>query len=81
MDEKIGMVANMTTLFTRWVLWRSSFLGNLKPLDKKLGLWITPTWGILFNKFSILFATPIIASNQFFWVENLDRPMYFSRGV
>lgn len=37
------IVANMATLFDRGVLERSSFLGNLKPLDKKLGLRRTPT--------------------------------------
>ena len=40
---KIDMVANKATFFARGVLKRSSFLGNLKPSDKKLHLWRTPT--------------------------------------
>ena len=39
-----GCKDDMATLWWRGVLCRSSFLGNLKTLDKKLGLWITPTW-------------------------------------
>ena len=39
---KNGIVANMAT-FIGGVLQRSSFLGNLKPLYKKLGMHITPT--------------------------------------
>jgi hypothetical protein len=35
---KFGNVANMATFFARGVLRRSSFLGNLKLSDKKLGL-------------------------------------------
>ena len=38
------LVANMTTFFVRGVFWRMSFLGNLKPLDKKLDLWRTPNF-------------------------------------
>jgi hypothetical protein len=38
------MTANVVTLFWRGVLRRSSFLGNLKASDKKLGLWKTLTW-------------------------------------
>jgi hypothetical protein len=38
------MVAKMATFFWRRVVWRSSFLGNLKTLDKKLGLQRTLTW-------------------------------------
>jgi hypothetical protein len=44
---KNDMAANMATLNWRGVLWRSSFLGNLKEtrnLDNKLGLWRTLTW-------------------------------------
>jgi hypothetical protein len=37
------MVGNVATLFPRGVLRRSSFLGNLKASDKKLGLQRTPT--------------------------------------
>jgi hypothetical protein len=44
---KNDMVANMTThtsfLLGRRVFWRSNFLGNFKPLDKKLDLQRTPT--------------------------------------
>ena len=35
---KNDMAANMATPFARGVLWRSSFLGRLKPLNKKLDL-------------------------------------------
>ena len=45
-EWKNDMDANMANLFFRGVLWRSSFLGNLKPLDNKLDLQETPTWGI-----------------------------------
>jgi hypothetical protein len=38
------MAANVATLFWRGVLRRSSFLGNLKASDKKLGLRRTLTW-------------------------------------
>jgi hypothetical protein len=41
---KNDMAANVATLFWRGVLQRSSFLGNLKASDKKLGLWGTLTW-------------------------------------
>jgi hypothetical protein len=40
---KNDIAPNMATLYARGVLWRSSCLGNLKPLDKKLGLQRTPT--------------------------------------
>ena len=35
--------ANMTTHFTREILRRSSFLGNLESSNMKLDLWRTPT--------------------------------------
>jgi hypothetical protein len=41
---KNDMVANVLTIFWNGVLWRSFFLGNLKALDKKLGLQRTLTW-------------------------------------
>jgi hypothetical protein len=41
---KNDMAANVATLFWRGVLWRSSFLGNLKASDKKLGHRRTLTW-------------------------------------
>ena len=37
-EEEEEEAINMVTLLTRGVLQRSSFLGNLKPLDKKLVL-------------------------------------------
>jgi hypothetical protein len=37
------MVVGVATLLAKGVLWRSGFLGNLKPAYKKLGLWRTPT--------------------------------------
>ena len=46
MDEKrMTGLANISTFFAMGggVLWRSSFLGNLKPSDNKLDLWRTPT--------------------------------------
>ena len=43
--RKIDMDVNMTTLFDRGVLRRSSFLGNLKSSVKKLDVRRTPTWG------------------------------------
>lgn len=37
MNETHDMDTNMATfVFARGVLWRSSFLGNFKPFDKKL---------------------------------------------
>ena len=41
---KNDMAANVATLFWRGVLWKLSFLGNLKASYKKLGLWRTRTW-------------------------------------
>jgi hypothetical protein len=41
---KNDMAANVATLFWRGVLQKSSFLGNLKASDKKLGLRRTLTW-------------------------------------
>jgi hypothetical protein len=41
---KNDMAANVATLFWRGVLRRSSFLGNLKASDKKLGHQRTLTW-------------------------------------
>ena len=41
-DETRDMATNMATIFARGVLWRLSFLGNLKPSDKKLDLHKTP---------------------------------------
>jgi hypothetical protein len=41
---KNDMSTNVVILFWRGVLRRSSFLGNLKALDKKLGLWRILTW-------------------------------------
>lgn len=40
---KNDMAINMATLFAREVLWKLSLLGNLKPLDKKVGLEGGPT--------------------------------------
>ena len=40
MDEN-DMVANMATIFAEGVIWKSSFLGNLEPSNKKLDLWRT----------------------------------------
>ena len=43
MDEKMIWMPMTRTLFRREVLHSSSFLGNLKALDKKLDLQRTPT--------------------------------------
>jgi hypothetical protein len=40
---KNGCKNDMATIFGREILRRSSFLGNLKPSNKKLGLPRTPT--------------------------------------
>lgn len=67
-NGKNDMATNMATFLffcARGVLWRSNFLGNLEPLNKKLGLVRTPTRGILI-KISILFAIPTFASNNLF---------------
>ena len=37
-EWKNDVVVNTVTLFVRGVLWMSSFLGHLKPLNKKLNL-------------------------------------------
>jgi hypothetical protein len=51
-DEwKNDMDANMATRFARGVLWKSSFMGNLQPLNKKLGLPRTPTRDIFLKFF------------------------------
>jgi len=44
--RKPDIVANMATFLARTFLWRSSFVGNPEPLDKKLGPRGTPTRGI-----------------------------------
>jgi hypothetical protein len=43
-EWKNDMAANVATLSWKGVLWRSSFLGNLKASDKKLGLQRILTW-------------------------------------
>ena len=43
MAEKMTWMPTWQTLFRIEVLWRSSFLGNLKASDKKLDLRRTPT--------------------------------------
>jgi len=40
-ERNNDMDVNMATVFVRGVLWRSSFLVNLKPLNLKLDLWRT----------------------------------------
>jgi hypothetical protein len=42
MDETNDMTANMVTLLVGGVYQRSSFLGNLKPSNKRLGLYKHP---------------------------------------
>ena len=56
-ERNNDMDVNMATLFAKGVLRRLSFLGNLKPLDKKLDLWGTQTWGILLFFFYLLCHT------------------------
>ena len=68
---EINMVANMVTrFFARGVLWRSSFLGNLKPSNKKLGLQRTP-----FHPYQPLSQMTLS------WAEILDWPVHFVTGV
>ena len=63
-EWKNDMDAIVATLFARGLLWRSSFLGNLKPSHKKLDFQRTPTWGNILNyAFTILSNIPTIASN------------------
>ena len=52
--KKMTWLPTWQYIFARGVLWRSSFLGNLKPLDKKLDLWKTPTRGNFLIRFSHL---------------------------
>jgi hypothetical protein len=61
---KYDMVANMATLFVRGVLQRSSLLGNIKPLDKKLGLRKLQLEGFYFLFFPILSTISTVASND-----------------
>ena len=63
MDEKLTWLPTCQHFFASEVLRRSSFLGNLKLSDKKLGHWRTPTQDFL-SSFSILSGIPIIATNN-----------------
>ena len=54
------MVGNMTTLFAKVVLQRSSFLNNLKPSNKKIGLQKNPNSRLFFLSFPVMFATPTV---------------------
>lgn len=59
----------MIIFLAKRLVWKSHFLDNLKPLDTKLGLQRTLTWGFLIlkinlNSFSILFTTPSVDSNN-----------------
>ena len=58
------MDAIMATILARGVLWKSSFLENLKSLDMKFGLQRTPTLGVPLLLFFILFVIPTVASNN-----------------
>ena len=55
-------------IFSLWGdLRRQNVLGNLKPSDKKLGLWRIPTWVFFVNicmVFPSCFVIPTIASNK-----------------
>ena len=62
MNEKMTWMPTSRTLFSRGVLRRSSFLGNLKALHKKLDLWRTPN-KILYCLF-IFSSIPSFASNN-----------------
>jgi hypothetical protein len=80
---KKDMDANMATLFVERLLRRSrSFLGNLKPSDKQLGLLKTPTWGIFVQLFfpscpSYKSLPQMILS----WVEILSQPVHLFTAV
>ena len=59
------MDAKVTTIFFKGeVLWRWSFLGNLKALDKKIDRWRTPIWIEYFYCHSIFSIIPSLASNN-----------------
>ena len=60
------------------VLRRSSFLGNLKALDKKLDLRRTPTWIKYFIVFSSSRAYPPLPQITMSWAKLLHRPVHFS---
>ena len=78
MDEKDDMDANVVTLSGRGVLWRSSFLGNLKALDKKLDLRRIPTlikYFIVFSFSPAYHPSPQITTS---WAKTLDRLVHFS---
>ena len=67
------------THYFRGVLWRSSFLGNLKASDKKLDLRRTPTlmkYFIAFSSSPAYHPLPHIITNSF--AKTLDRPVHFS---
>ena len=66
---KIDMVVNMPTLFAKEVLWKSSFLGNLKPSNKNLGLRRTLNWGILLMFFQLVCHTKLLTLS---WATSLD---------
>ena len=87
--NKMAWLFNIATFFDRRVLRRSSFLCNLKPLDKELGLIRTPTWApfIFLLKKIILSTIPIVASSNLvlgwnFWptgallCHSLNRPLH-----
>jgi hypothetical protein len=78
MDKKNDMITNLATLFARGVLWRSSLLANLKPSDKKLDLWATPT-----REFFLIMFFPSCLPYQptpqitLCWIEILDHLVHF----
>jgi hypothetical protein len=74
--KKNDMASNMVTLFDSGALWRSSFLGNLKPSDQKnmvsKELQLEPI--IIRTSCPPYQPLPQITLS---WAEILDRPMYF----
>ena len=77
-EEHWTWMPTWQTLSRRLVLRRSSFLGNLKALDKKLDLRRTPTWIKYFIVFSSSRAYPPLPQITMSWAKLLHRPVHFS---
>ena len=75
MDEKYDMVGQHINIFCLGgggVMWRSSFLGNLKPLDNKLDLWRTPARDIFLTVFPSCPPYQPLPQITLSWAETLD---------
>lgn len=79
MNERMTCT-NMATLFASGVLQRSSFSGNLKPLDNKIDLERTPTWGLFKNWKKMFPSCPPyqqLPQITYSWADILDQLMHF----